>query len=180
MSLSDSPVPLGRRAALALLLGGLVALPALAGCGFRPLYGSASASGETAERLAKVEISRIPDRPGQVLRNYLIRRFNPGGRPESPLYTLNVSVQEIRQNLGIAKDATATRANLILNGTMVLIDRGNGTVLLQRPVSSITSFNILLDEFANLVAERNARDRALQQIADNICTQVALYFDRTA
>lgn len=186
MSWSDLPPRtrprplLPRRAAVALMLGGAAALglPALSGCGFRPLYGAASPSGQTAGQLAQVEIARIPDRTGQLLRTYLIRLFNPGGRPETPLYRLDVSVQEARQNLGIAKDATATRANLLINGTAVLFDLRTGAALYQRPVGTITSFNILQDEFATLTAERDARDRALRQIATDIQTQIALYFNR--
>src|SRR5690606_39504749 len=116
------------------------------------------------------EVGVIADRPGQILRNYLIDRLNPGGRPVDPAYRLNVSLSEVQRDLAIRKDDTATRANLIMNARFTLTDTATGAVVLNRQVGTITSYNILIDEFATLSSERDARDRALQQISEDIRT----------
>lgn len=148
-----------------------------AACGFRPLYGSDLAGASVAAEFADIQVAIIPDRTGQILRNYLVERFNPGGLPENPRYRLNVAVVEHQQSLGIRKDATATRANLIMNATFTLTDLDRNAVVLSRAIGTTTSYNLLLDQFATLVSERDARDRALRQISEDIRTILALYLE---
>ena len=60
-----------------------VALLALAGCGFRPLYGERSDS--VRERLAAVAINPIRDRVGYEVYNLLRDSLTPRGAPTTPL-----------------------------------------------------------------------------------------------
>ena len=161
----------GRVAALALTL--------VAGaCGFRPLYGTTSDQAPMIEQLSQIEVGVIPDRSGQILRNYLLEQLNPRGRPTSPGYLLAVSITESQQELGIRSDDTATRANLRINADMILDSAIDDEPLLRRRLNTVTSYNILDDEFATLSSERAARDRALRQLSEDIRTQLALYFRR--
>ncbi len=162
------------------MLGWLAMAAALVqgGCGFRPLYGSGGVSEDVAAQLAQVHIGIIPDRTGQVLRNRLIERFNPQGRPTRARYTLDVAVSEVRQDLGIRRDASATRYNLIVTSTYALTDRERGRELVRGSLRTIVSFDYLSDQYATLTAESGARDRALSEVAEEIRTRVALYFDR--
>ncbi len=153
-----------------------LALGAGSGCGFRPLYGSGAVVGDVPEQLNQTEIAVIPDRTGQLLRVYLIEQMNPAGRPASPRYRLQASVQESQLPLGIQRDDTATRYNLILTAPFSLIEAGSNEVLLARTVRVITGYDFLNDQFATLTAERDARERALRQISEDIRTRVALYF----
>lgn len=160
----------------------ILSLAALTGaCGYQPIYGTAPGiAGETvAAELAQIRIAVIPNRTGQILRNYLIRSLNPDGRPDRPLYTLNVRVSEVEEDLGIRKDDTATRANLVVSANFRLVDR-DGQPVTSGTVQTITSYNLLLDQFATLSAERDARDRALRQISEDIRTRLALHFNREA
>ena len=152
----------------------------LAGCGFRPLYGETEFLGEASTHLARIEVESIPDRSGQIMRNYLLERLNAGGRPDRPLYRLEVTLSEVEQELGILKDDTATRANLRITAVMVLRPADASNELLRRQLLTITSFNILEDEFATISSERDARDRALRQLSEDVRTQLALYFQRVA
>ncbi|HET8727909.1 MAG TPA: LPS assembly lipoprotein LptE [Alphaproteobacteria bacterium] len=155
----------------------VLALPLLlAACGFQPLYGETQ-MGVVAAQFAETEVAVIPNRSGQILRNYLIEDLNPSGRPDDPAYVLNVGLNETFRDLAIRKDATATRANLIVSASYRLRN-GDGEPLTSGSVQTITSYNILRDEFATLSAERDARDRALRQISEDISTRLALYFNR--
>ena len=60
----------------------------LAGCGFRPLYGTIGEDLPVTTQLAQIRIAAIPDRIGQKLRNFLLDRINPEGQPQRPLYYL--------------------------------------------------------------------------------------------
>ena len=159
----------------AFLLSGSVL--AVAGCGFRPLYGtgSAAANGQVSDELAAVEIPVVGDRNGQILRNNLIRLFNPGGRPSLPRYRLAVGLRVSEVKLGIQRDDTATRANLVASARYTLTDTA-GEELTSGSSRAIASFNILDDEFATLSGSEDARDRALAEIAQDIRTRIAIHF----
>lgn len=161
-----------------LLLALLLALPA---CGFTPLYGNGGAAQheDVRAQLGSIHIASIPNREGQYLRNLLIDRLYSGGRPESPAYTLTIAtIQETRTDLDITKSSNATRAQLRLNTHMTLTEQATGRKVLERPLSAITSYNILQSQFTTRVSEQNTRENALEELARQAELQLALYFTR--
>lgn len=158
-------------------IAGLALVFALAGCGFHPLYGPRKTSG-TAAAIASIQIDLIKDRKGQVLRNFLLDRLSPNGAPTHPRYVLRVTLIESRQELGIRKDETATRANLRTVATFQLLKPGLNKPLFKGHSESTNSFNIVDSDFATLVAEGDARQRAARRLSDEIATRLAIYFDR--
>ena len=157
-----------------LLLGAVVALPA---CGFKPLYGRSETQAlSPVDHLAAIRIAPLADRIGQQMHNLLRDRLNPYGQPRDPVYRLDVAISEARQELGIRKDETATRANLILSASFTLRELESDRVLLQGRTSSVNSFNILTNQFATGFSESNARGRALRELSDNIRVRLGIYF----
>ena len=82
----------------------------LGGCGLQPLYGqnSTTASGaRLSEAMAAVDITPIPGRVGQKLRNELIFANTGGNYAPKPRYRLDVSIREsvIDQLVQITGDA---------------------------------------------------------------------------
>jgi LPS-assembly lipoprotein len=63
----------------------------LAGCGFEPLYGERKDVSVVGE-LAAVRIAPIPDRAGQILRNFLLDQINPRGTAQAAAYTLTIQL----------------------------------------------------------------------------------------
>lgn len=150
---------------------------ALAGCGFQPLYGRSDTQAvSTLDHMAAIRIAPLPDRVGQQMHNLLRDRLNPRGQPREPAYRLNLELSESRRELGIRKDETATRANLILSANFTLREFGSNRVLLQGRTSSVNSFNILTNQFATSFSESDARKRALRELSDNIRTRLGIYF----
>ncbi len=166
-----------RRTALALIGLSLAAL-SLAGCGYRPLYGSAPGEASVTSELAKVRIALIADRAGHRLRNHLLDRMNPRGEPSVPAYALNVSLVETRVDLGVRRDETRTRANLILTATFQLRDISNNRILFSANARRVASFNIRDAEFSTISAESAARRRTAEGLADEITQRVAIYLNR--
>lgn len=143
-----------------------------AACGFQPLYGKSGGGDVTV--LSAIQVDQIPDRAGQKLRNLLLERLSPKGQTRQAIYTLKVKLTESKRELAIRKDETATRANLVITANFQLIDkrkaqRGTFTGV----TSSTNSYNVLQSDFATLSAERDARDRALRTIAEEIRLRVA-------
>lgn len=157
----------------------LALMPAVLGaCGFKPVYGTASHDSAVGVALANVQIDPITDRNGQVLRNNLIDRFYTDGRPANARYRLAVALAATEEELGIQKDATATRARLRLQASYELIEISTGQVVYRTFSRSIVSFNLLDSQFAVLATRQDAYDRGLTELADDIRTRLSLYFAR--
>lgn len=160
----------------AILLFGMML--ALSACGFKPLYGGADSQDiSPVDHMAAIRISPLPDRIGQQMHNLLRDRLNPIGQPREPAYTLGLRLSESRQELGIRKDETATRANLNLAVQFTLTSVQTGTALYRGQVKSVSSYNILTSPFATGFSEADARTRALRELADSIRTRLGIYFD---
>lgn len=169
----------GRRVAAALGLAVLFA-GGLAGCGFEPLYKPHAQGGSVSADLATVDIAVIADRSGQILRNQLRDEINPYGRPSSPRYRLDVRLSETRRELGLREDDVRTRANLAIGASYTLVALADGKAVLSGQTRTTSSFNLLLNDYATLVAEQDARSQALREIGAEIRTRLALYFRRQA
>ena len=139
-----------------------------------------SVSGGTVEAgLDQVAIGNIQDREGVYLRNALIDRFYRNGTPANPRYDLGISpITENKASLDITTSSETTRAQLTQSTVLSLRDRQNGQLVLQRTLSSITSYNILESEFATRVSEENARQSGLDDIARQAELQISLFLNR--
>jgi LPS-assembly lipoprotein len=165
-----------RRGALAALAAALV----LPGCGFRPLYGERANAPRISRQLADIGIDVIPNRPGQILRNELLDRISPQGTPAQPAFLLGVQLSEFRQDLAVRRDETATRTNVILSAQFALRRAFDNQVVHGGIAVVRNSFDLLENKFATLAAEEDARARALRQLAEEIRTRLAIYFERTS
>ena len=157
-------------AGLALALAG-----GSAGCGFEPLYAT---DGSARDRLARVQIDRIADRAGQQLRNQLLLSFPPGDPAAPSAWRLRVTLKEDKRELGVRKQDVATRANLTLTARYVLEDAVSDKKVLSGELRSVNSYNILRSPYGTLAAERNARARAVRQLADGLTARLAAWLGR--
>lgn len=183
MSSSD-PRPVRRTAFQRTLARGLFALAlglsaaSLSGCGFQPLYGGSSVGAAASDRLMEVDIASIPNREGQKLRNLLIDNFYPSQRPGSTRYRLDIALSASEQKLALQKDATAVRAQLLVNAPYRLTDTQTGKVVFQSNSRSMISYNTLEQHYAAIVTVQSAYDRALEDISNDITTRIAMFLGR--
>lgn len=153
----------------------------LPACGFTPMYGTSSDAQKSSIQASftNIDISNIPDREGQYLRNALIDRFYRDGRPAQTQYTLSIDeISESIIDLDITKSSDATRAQLKLMTSMTLTDKNSSEIVLTRSLQSISSFNVLTSEFATRVSKKNTRENTLDDLARQIELQIALYLKR--
>lgn len=156
-----------------------VALAAGTGCGFRPLYGPTEAQETGSEAgFAQTQISPLSGRTGQKLHNLLRDRLNPAGQAADYRYSLDVSVTTAVSELGIRKDETATRANLIVRADYVLRSRETRALLFNARSESANSYNIVDDFYATSVSQESALDRGLREVANEIRRRLGIYFSR--
>ena len=157
----------------------LVALMlSMTACGFRPLYAPPSENADIQgvrafDELQRVAISNIPDREGQYLRNALVRLLHPNGRRGKTLYILNISLTVGTSSLAVKRSAEATRANLMVTGSFSLESLVAGGQLHSEVVTSTSGYNIFKSEFQTLMAEKGARERTLNDLAQQIRIRLA-------
>lgn len=149
---------------------------AVAGCGFTPLYGP-RAGAPTAAKLRDVRVAVIADREGQLLRNALEANFLRGDLSGNPRYELTVALEETREELDLREDGTATRATLIVRARYQLVALDTRQPVLNGQSRSLAGYDILSSPYATLIGQRDARQRAVEQIALDVQTRVAAYLD---
>lgn len=152
----------------------------LTACGFTPVYAPQNGSPMVQESMSSISVETIPDRPGQIVRNHLLDRlYYQNGYPVSPRYRLVVSpIAEEVVEIGIDRDDEASRAQLRQRATFNLIDTNTGKPVLKRTVRAVSSYNILSGQFTTFITQQDARKQSLRALADNIMTELELYFAR--
>lgn len=155
----------------------LIVLFLLQACGFRPLYGDGT-PGKRAPEFELIKVEPIPDRIGQQLRNHLLTALNTNKRKVKPRYIMKTRIKEGTTSLAVRKSAFATRANLTVTASFQLIDSLGGKTIFSSSRSITVSYNILDSEFATLMAEKDARTRAVRELSEDIRTQLGVYFSR--
>ncbi len=167
-------------ALIASLFAGLSAL-ALAGCGFQPLYGGTTADGSRLSEVMKgIEVTPIPGRVGQKLRNELIFASTGGGVGGPARYRLHITIKESVTDQLVQITGDATGQVYQLDATFKLIDSGTGAVLYQGKAISRAPYNRFQEIFANVRARYDAENRAARGVSDSIRTQVAAHLNSAA
>jgi LPS-assembly lipoprotein len=152
-----------------ILICGLVFLP---GCGFEPLYGRQD--GAVIKELADTKVKIISERSGQQLRNLLLTKLTPYGQPDHPRYELSIKLTYTKYELGIQKDATASRAQIKAVADFTLIRSKDRQEICKGEAQGIADFTIMTEAaFSTLSAENNAREVVLMDIADSIRRRLA-------
>lgn len=146
----------------------------LSGCGFQPLYG-VHEQGHVIEDFSYVNVAPMADRIGQQLHNELERLLHPNGKAPRARFRLTADLTEGKSSLAVKKSAFATRANLNVQANYKLQQTNSGKDVLSATNSITVSYNIFDSQFATLMAEKDARKRAIRELAHEIRIRLAVY-----
>ncbi len=160
MSLSDAAP--GRRKVL-----GLLALaPALAACGFTPVY----APGSTASTLrGRVEVAPPETADSYLLVEELEDRL---GRPATPAYRLGYVLITESQGQAITAASDITRYSVVGRVAYELRPIDSDRVLASGEVQNFTGYSATGSTVETLAAERDANARLMTILADQIVAQL--------
>lgn len=164
---------LGRGLGIALGLG----LAMLGGCGWAPLYADLQ-TGPADEELRAIKIAPISERIGQKLALALRESLNPTGEPAPQRYLLRTTLSTARQDLGVQTQGLGTRGKLDAFANFTLSDSTTGAQLLIGTSHVAESFDILANMYSNVVAEEDARTRAVEGMRRDIVTRLTLFLQR--
>jgi len=139
---------------------------ALAACGFTPV----NAPGETGSVLqGAVQIAEPIDRNTFLLVRHLEERL---GRPGSPQFALSLNVTASAVGLGIDPAGNTNRFNLLGGAGYVLTDLATGSQVTSGTVNSFTGYSATDSTVATLAAERDARERLMVILGDQIVARL--------
>jgi len=154
-----------------------MALLLLTGCsggeGFRPMYAATASSPGVQEKLAKVDITPIPSRVGQRLRNELIFQKTGGGLPEKPEYRLDITIREAIASTLVSSTGEAQSQIYTLDANFKLVRISDKKVLFQGASYGRAGFERFTQIYSNVRARDDAENRAAKVVADDIKTRLA-------
>jgi len=150
----------------------------LSACAFRPLYGTGPQQPQSAvvQELGLIQVALGPDRLDQIVYGNLLDLLTPYGAPQEPRYRLALNLDESKQGVALERDATISRFNLTLKAEFSLQNALTGASIFSGSVRAVSAYNVLRSEFANVIAERDARNRAARDVSDEIKTRLSVYF----
>ena len=165
------------------LLAAILPLTALTACGFQPVYmPTATGKPGVAQReLASVSVGIIPDRPGQLLRQALQQRMASDGGGQRR-YDLRVTYWIAGEGVSILSDSSATRLRLTAYANWTLVSNDTAQVRLTNgQARAIDAMNVFDQQFFALdLQNETVQQRLAEQVAEQITTQLALWFREQA
>lgn len=154
---------------------------ALSGCGFRPVYGPGpnGALGQAAAGLAEINVPPLPERSGQILRQFLQQDFDIGGPGGVKLYELVVSYGVSSEGIAIERaNSIATRVRYVGNASWSLVSAdAQRKTLTSGHARSYDAFNPIDGQyFYTDLAGEQTQQRLAQAVAEQMTLQLAGYF----
>lgn len=150
------------------------AVLAAAGCGYRPLYGTAGDDRGVVAALASVSIPEADTRLGQIVRGDLLSAMRPAGTAGQDRYAL-VLRPEVKSASIIDRPLPSTTrrsVQVVVNFELA----GSEGLLLAGKTFSQVSYDVVREPFADMQAEANAMERAAHEVSMDIRSRLAAYF----
>lgn len=149
----------------------------IGGCGFKPMYGTLQ-DDATNSQLRQVKVDVIANRPGQVLRNYLLDTMTEESS-DANKYLLKIKLSETKNKLGIRRDETSSYMQTVVTAAVELINLATGKVDYTDSITQVASIPLgssnRAESYSADVAQEASRDKALKLIADDISLHIAAY-----
>lgn len=147
------------------------ALPLLAGCGFTPLY----ATPGVTPNLAAVQVVTPQGRTGHLLAENLTDELGLN-RSQSPVYRLNLALDEHRYPRGLQVEDTASWYELSVRVSYSLVDIATGQTVTAGVVPVNISYNAVRDPYAGIVAQQDGQKRAAREAAMRVRLELSRFF----
>ena len=151
----------------------------LAGCGIQPLYGTTAGGSRLAAAMAGVDITPIPGRVGQRVRNELIFENTGGSGQTGTTYKLDIVIKESLTNELVKISGDAKSQVYELDATFKLISN-DGRVVLEGKATSRAPYERFQTIFSNVRARYDAENRAARTVAESIKVRIASYLSQSA
>ena len=155
------------------MCGGLL----LAGCGFKPLYGTQTGA-RLLHELSSIEVTAAEGVIGVQLRNTLHDNLQPYNREGAARYHLALDYDKSTYAMLTSPTTSQIRRYaMILNVDYELNDSLSRKLIKAGRTTAHASYNVVIDNvYATFVAEEEASLRAARQVAQQLTNLLALHF----
>lgn len=168
----------GRRRALALIGSALLAGPLVSAC--QPLYGNTPSGARLKDVMASLQITEVPGRVGQRVRNELIFGTTGGGHPAEAQYRLDISVRQSVTKALVERTGDVQGEVVNLDAVFKLVRLVDQQVVLEGKSAARAAYDRYDPIFTNVRARIDAENRAARVVAEGIKTRIAAFLSSTA
>ncbi|NJM33805.1 MAG: hypothetical protein HC850_02830 [Rhodomicrobium sp.] len=159
----------------------LAGISLLSACGWQPLYGPTASGAQLEDVMRTVDISIVPGRVGQRVRNELIFKTTSGGEAaDQTQYRLDIALRESILNTLVDQTGDPKSQVYQIYTQFRLIRVSDNQVVLEGSSNARAAYDKVDSVFADIRAKRDAEDRAARTIAEAIRTRLAAYFSTNA
>ncbi|MBU2866597.1 LPS assembly lipoprotein LptE [Pacificibacter marinus] len=152
----------------------LLSAVALAGCGFQPAYGP---NGTASKLRGKIRVESSDTREGFTLAHELESIF---AQATDEQYLLTFSIDTDEDGLGITTDQEITRYHVTGSAKYTLVRTSDGQTAASGEVRSFTAYSATGSTVSSVSATRDAYDRLMSILADQIAAQIHAKMAATA
>ena len=158
----------------------VLALLALAGCGFHPVYATRGATAPVVAGLSQIDVALIPERFGQLTREALQARLEPDGAGTIHRFRLVTNLGLATDAIGVRPDSVPTHVRLIGTASWTLTSEGpTGATLAHGTARDVDGYDVIDQQyFAADLANEAVQRRIAKALASQIALQLALYFEK--
>lgn len=146
----------------------LLSLPALAACGFEPVYGT---DGSAEGLRGSIIVDAPTTRNSFDLVAHLEERL---GRPQAPAYAMSVTLSVEEKGLAISGSNDITRYNVLGKAVYALRDLETGKQVYKGVVDTFTAYSASTQPVSTLTAERDAKSRLMRALANKITSDLLI------
>ncbi len=143
----------------------------LSACGFTPMYAQTGVTANLSQVAVETPQTRTGYFLGQQLRNGLA-----SDSAKTPVYTLNITLNERHYQVGYRVDDTSTRSELTSRVTYTLTDNRTRKVVLKDTFTETVTYSTSSSPFTGIVSQQDAQERLATSAAQKIQTAIALHF----
>jgi LPS-assembly lipoprotein len=159
----------------------LIAAFALPGCGFQPLYADNDNLG-VSTTLSTIYIEPISERIGYDLRNDLLDRLDASSSAASARYRLRLYLRELEEPVVFQPNTAITRYNYTLTAHYDLLPKDVADAVKSGDITAFAAYNVAAAPYlySTVAAQRDAKTRAANDIAERIRVELAVYLRQVA
>jgi LPS-assembly lipoprotein len=138
-------------------------LLALAGCGYAPVYGTGGGTG------TQLQGRVLADEPNAVEEYLLVRALEDKlGRPDRADLRLAYGLETVLEGQAFTESNEITRYSIVGTLTYILFAPDGETVLIEGDVTNFTGYSATGSTAEQLASERDARERLMNILADQL------------
>lgn len=147
---------------------------ALSSCTVQPLNSTKPSAALAPTALSNIEILSVSNRVGQQVRNQLIFALNGGKEPLGAVHSLKLIVVARKAAISVVTSTKApTAAQVTVSAIYTLRQKAGGEIIATGTRQAIASYDRTKQSFANQRAERDAENRAANEVAEQLRLLIA-------